>query len=286
MFSFFRNRRWSQPSRSKNKNDLGKHKSIFRPTLELLEDRVTPTTFTWIGTSITENQWENASNWQGGGAGAYPGWSGTAATINDVAIINGDSIYDCPIMQTAHEVAELQISGGLLTLSAELTINDGASVTGGQINGSIDVTGGTLNWTGSCFNYQTPAAGTLTISDNAVGQLIPTSNGGNFFGDNIDVDGPAGQLFLGSFTCCQTITITNDGLMNIWGAGEMSQLTRSRTTIQNNGCFSDGASGTFTMAASVVNTGTMMVYSGSTLSVGYFLGGLGTLQNQGGNLSM
>jgi len=83
-----------------------------RLAFELLETRVTPTTFTWTGAAgAGAAGWNQPGNWNVGG-GTYPGWNGTAATTNDTAVF--DSI---PV--TANRICNLTAPVEIATL--ELT---------------------------------------------------------------------------------------------------------------------------------------------------------------------
>src|SRR5262249_46807398 len=149
------------------------------PQVETLERRITPTTFKWTNLG-GDGIWENAPNWSGGGAGAYPGYNGTAATTNDIAQFAPGANADA-LMQSAHELAQVRLvhpDMGNVVLRGQLTLNNGGFMAGGTIiqrtvagNGPIVISGGTFTWTGGNINYSlsvTTTASTFTVQNGAI----------------------------------------------------------------------------------------------------------------------
>src|ERR1041384_6231058 len=91
------------------KNRVSRTQRHFRPCVESLETRATPTTFTWTNGNRT-GVWEDPKNWARAefSAVAFPGWNGNAATTNDVARF-APLVNDRATMEKAHELARLEI---------------------------------------------------------------------------------------------------------------------------------------------------------------------------------
>lgn len=199
----------------------------FRPTVERLLDRITPTAFTW-STLPVNNNWEEPGNWLGSPANPndYPGFDGTNATTGDTATIGGNVQVT---MQNGHELASLTLQNtftGTLTLQGQLTLNNGGTVAGGTIiqnaagkNGPIHVTGGTFVWTGGNINYSptiATAASTFSISGGATVRFAPTQ-AEPYFGSNISINSLS-VLELSNptpITLVNQPTITNSGKIDI-----------------------------------------------------------------------
>src|SRR6266852_3628043 len=113
-------------------------KRTFRPTVELLETRITPTTFLW--NSIPgAGLWET-DNWTPilpgnilgrNTDGSYPGFNGTTrkATTDDIALF--ERFSSNVTMQKPHELASLNLTkdfGKTLTLQGKLTLDKGGSL--------------------------------------------------------------------------------------------------------------------------------------------------------------
>jgi hypothetical protein len=116
--------RKSRPIRRSNSADNSLVRlSAFRPGLERLEDRVQPSTVTWVNPA--GGDWSNAANWQeqGTGINRVPG-AGDDAVIdlgaNNFTVThsaNADSIHSLT------SKVRLELSGGSLSLAASSTID-------------------------------------------------------------------------------------------------------------------------------------------------------------------
>src|SRR5262249_5236950 len=88
-----------------------------RPSLEALEDRIAPATYTWIGAAGAN--WNVAANWAGGVAGQFPSSDG------DIAVFDGgrnDASVKLPVAVT---IGAIQAKTGYdqeIQLSDTLTI--------------------------------------------------------------------------------------------------------------------------------------------------------------------
>src|SRR5438552_6419209 len=122
----------------------------YRPTLEALESRITPFTYSWIGPAQQGGAiwWDIATNWRNAGAGAppagsYPGYNPTlGSTTDDIAIVRwapGISIQYRDLRGGA---------GGSATLQS-LQVNAGPALTDGELDmtAPLTITGGG-NWSG------------------------------------------------------------------------------------------------------------------------------------------
>jgi hypothetical protein len=178
-------------------------KRTYWPYLEELEQRQTPTTFTWTN-GTGDGKWETANNWGGSDGTSFPGWNGSAATNNDVAVFNGGRANANSTMGSAHTLSAVSLVNnysGKLSLQAQLTLSGGTStMTSGTIlqndgthNGPIVVQASTsFLWYGGDINPSgaggASGASTFTVQQN--GNL--TCNNGfasNNFGDNLNNDG-------------------------------------------------------------------------------------------------
>jgi hypothetical protein len=260
-----------------------------------LGERITPTAFTWINAD-NNGVWEDAKNWSGGdGMTNYPGWNGTAATMNDTASFTGPSIsifgfhinYDSPCtMGQPHTLAQISLDSAYthtLSLQGQLTLSGGASsVAGGTIAqtaaGTIDVQNLTsLTWAGGDIN-PSGAASTFTIESGGTVTFAQRngSAGSGKFGDNLNNSGllVLNNTNTGGDTLVNQPTITNN-------AGAEIRITNSNApiglaipngdpvvTIQNSGLIDMTVGGSYAIADPVNNkaaTASISVQNGGTL---------------------
>jgi hypothetical protein len=158
-----------------------------RPTLSLerLEDRAVPATFNWTGAQ--NSNYNQAANW----TDAANSSNHAVPTSADTAVILGSP--NDPVMNQANSLANLQVSGGLLTISADLTVS-----------GSFSQSAGVVAF-GSNSNH-------LQIGGNV------NRDGGLFQGSvgNVVFNGTAGQTVLDtSFHPYQNLTISNSSAAGV-----------------------------------------------------------------------
>ncbi|MCI0739989.1 MAG: hypothetical protein L0Y72_13170 [Gemmataceae bacterium] len=190
----------------------------FRPIVELLETRTTPTTFRWIN-FLGDNVWEAPQNWfsEVENPNDYPGFNGTAVTTNDVAEFRGNLSDTDVIMATPKELGSLITSNNYsknIRLQAQLTLNSGGQHGTGNIvqktateNGPIILTDGTFTWSGGNINYSPDFAttnGSFTING-AIATFAQPANAPGKFGSDLTVMGGS-ILRLGN---AGTITLVN-----------------------------------------------------------------------------
>ena len=206
-------------------------KNTIRLLLELLEDRTTPTAFTWQG--ATGGLWTTPGNWV---QNAIP------TTGSDVTISNGT----IPAYNTTIELNTLTVgsTSGLALNSGTLTL-DGTSTLNGAISSSISVIAngaatlaGTTTWIGGQFD--TGAAGlwtntgALNIPDSSTGTTNGTfNNEGTFALNSI---GNTTNLFIGGTfdnTAGGSITMSNNINNRIIGTGGPGLINDTGTAPAN-----------------------------------------------------
>jgi hypothetical protein len=158
-----------------------------RPCLEQLEARLTPTTFYWTNDDHN-NQWEDPNNWyHGRPAVMYPGWNGSQATTDDVAIFNGTHSDNCT-MASAHTLAAINLFSdaqagpytGTVNVNATLTLSLGTSLmTCGTILQTAPIfissltsftwTGGDINPTGTTKSFGVAQGGSAIFQNGSPG---------------------------------------------------------------------------------------------------------------------
>jgi hypothetical protein len=160
MFGFF----FRFLERRREPKALPPQRRSFRPCLEVLEDRITPTNSTWVATGGTPQDplsWNNPAAWA---LVAGPGNSQGYPDATDMAIIGngGTSTPGYVIIPSGTaNVAEVSVAFGGLTVNGELDVaqnGNTAGFTGGlgsdsggtlTDNGTIKVTGGPNQLAGS-----------------------------------------------------------------------------------------------------------------------------------------
>ena len=98
-------RRWRR--RSAKKGRPVRREFFARCWVEPLEDRVTPSTFTWNLNG--DGSWTNPANWTGGPAGQYPHSAGDVAVFGNV--ITGTHTVTIPTATTI-TVGSIQLDSG------------------------------------------------------------------------------------------------------------------------------------------------------------------------------
>ncbi len=139
-----------------------------RPTLERLEDRLAPATFTYEWTGLgADNLWSDSANWTNGG----PANAGVDNTV--------DLLFHSNTHQEASSVDNISLTGvptpalGSVTFDAN---NFSNPIAVGYNAGGTDVTGGyTITGTGSMTI--TAAAGITVASGLNLGGITETING-------------------------------------------------------------------------------------------------------------
>jgi hypothetical protein len=125
---------------------------IFRPFLELLEGRVTPSgTYTWKGgTANAANVWENTNNWNKAGTNQpYPGANGS---IDDDVVFDNTATADAFLKSTI-TVNSLNLKPNF-TRTLEVQANAQGNANGLTIAGNVPIfmmQSGTLNLKGSSW---------------------------------------------------------------------------------------------------------------------------------------
>src|SRR5262245_846923 len=120
--------------------------------LESLEDRVLPTTFNW--TSLTDGNWNDPANWNGGGVALPGAGDGGVINVSGITITHSagtDSIKSLTFA-TPFNDSILDISGGSLAISSSSSISDTLRVSSTgtlSLGAALTVSStGTVNWTG------------------------------------------------------------------------------------------------------------------------------------------
>jgi autotransporter-associated beta strand protein len=212
---------------------------------EVLEDRVTPTTFVWTGNAGDSN-WDSLANWTPTvGFGTYPG----AGAAGDIVQFTGIPAQITVTLDLAiSTLAEIDFG-----TASNMTLNN----TGGNVlplTGILDV-GNAFTNTG-LDNISAPLTGTVTTT--VSGGTLQLSNGGkNFAG---------GSAFTANTN--GTLSIDNDGELGNTG----NPITLNGGTLQTTGTFATGR--TVTLGAS---GGTIDVTAGNTLTASGQLTGTGGL---------
>lgn len=229
----------------------------FKPSLELLERRDTPSDFFWYAGGA--GRWEDPNNWGGtaGNPNDYPGWDGTAATTNDTARFSGAN--SAVRMEQAHELASIDLSAATatLTLEAALTLNNGGTMSngtiiqrpaGGTTNGTITLTGsGEFTWTGGSINYSTTVAttpSTFTIDTSAT-LTVANTMGTVDFGSNLYIqEGVLRLSNTSNLALRNRPTITNEGgTIDVTSFGSLT-YDGEKIPIDNEGVIQKSAGGT------------------------------------------
>ncbi len=282
----------------------------YKPTLEELESRMVPATFTWIGSVNGSTNWLTAPNWRAGAgapAGATPGSGGrtndvvTMALTSNVILPSGNNI----------QIASLTMSGvnaGQLTLDSTLTINAGGSMSGGtivqglgkSIGPALVFRGGNFVWTGGNINFD-PTGDTNTIRS-AINVGGNPNGGATFtvqFGAPILDNGnlgstlnvlPSGSLVLDNrapLTLRNNSSISNSGIISITGDGAVMVPQDARPiTINNFGSiFRTRGLGQYLINAALRNLGSIRVESGILSIAGTSKNGY-SIENTSGTIAL
>jgi hypothetical protein len=243
-------------------------KHAFRPEIEFLEGRTTPSVDMWTGANhAVDTNWSDGANWS----------LGRAPTSSDVVQFTNNTSVKSQLstMDQACTVAGLQIDplwGGTINGNGNLTLASGSAneVDSGSINigaGLSVVNNGTLNLTGSgdvTFSGNGTLVNNGTInqagsgglrlygSGNKVVTLDNTATGVYDFQTDSGIVNPGGNYSPGG-------TIINAGLIEKTGGTKTSYINPSATT------------GTLTNTGTIeVNTGTLSLQANTTDTSGSF----------------
>jgi autotransporter-associated beta strand protein len=268
----------------------------YRPTLDVLEDRLTPATHTWTGASTVSPFWSDAANWSGGAPGA--GESGVALIFpSALQMVNFNDITGLTVASVQLTAPNYILSGEAITLIGDTTV--AAANTSGQ--NTLNLTLNQQPFFGGTFAffdhvYDVAGGGTLIVASQITGAPVANSvhktgagtlvldNAGNDYGGTTLID--AGTLAQGIANaappnpCIVAQGATFDmgefdaSLGSLSGAGTVSTppapVVPSRLTIGLNN--SDTTfSGTITGSINLVKAGTgrftlgaISTYTGST----------------------
>ena len=258
-----------ESSRRKRRPVLKKPAVPRRLAIETLEDRLVPTTVSWINAS--GGNWNVGANWS---TGQVPG-SGddavidTAATLS-VVIPSGDGESVHSLTTTANDT--LSITGGALSVAANSTLGGPLSMNGGSltatgagitvaINGTTSVTGGSLFAVGGATlnlpgltSYTANSGQSSLLEAAGTGSTLSLPNltsltvGSNFgtatqfealAGGTVTLTGltaiNTGTVFLESDGVGSTLDVTNLTSVTDNGGFEFSTVQQSNSGIINDG---------------------------------------------------
>jgi hypothetical protein len=288
----------------------------YRPWLELLEDRLTPSTVNWTAYS---GSWIDATNWTDDmGMHRLPTAADDAVIdVGGVAVthsVGSDTVHSLTLSDNAH--ANLVFSGGSLTLESGSAVGstDGFILSGGTVNGTGTLTvssGGTLTWTSGTMSGTTEVAsgGSLQISGTSTKFLSggTLSNAGtvNRSGSGslvLQTGGTINNMAGGLFNFLDDSGITNNGGTSFSNAGTVRKSGGTLTSTiavafhgldgevldAQSGTLGLGGGGSFSGGTAVTATaGTAALTAGMfTASDGASLGSAGALSVTGGSLTV
>jgi hypothetical protein len=265
MFTMLRQfkRLWMRPGHKDRRGIRPAAAGKSSPGLEVLEDRVQPSTFSWTGQG-SDNLMSNGQNWLGGtapsagadlyfGAGAFQliidddlGGGFNSITVADGYSISGQplTVADLTIQQGALElatsatvIADLEIAAGgrlLLDSGTALHTHSGATVSpGGELDadGAIVVEAGNLQDNGAIYSFgQFTAAATVFVGQ-----------GGALVSSGTMTVNPGGSVnTLGTVTVQGTCQIMGGGGVEVNSGGTLDdQGTVTITTATTEGLLID-----------------------------------------------
>jgi hypothetical protein len=220
-------------------------------SIEQLEDRTVPSTFTWVRPEGNPADWTLAGNWQkvGNDAGSYPG-----QTFNgDIAILNNTSVRDVTLnraMGVDTTIAKLEVTAaysGTITISTALIVtaaqqqNVALAMAGGTIatglGQKLTVTSGKFDWTG----------GTIASAGSATVQLQKSVT-----------------LTIGGNVTLDRALILNQGQTSYWTSGNITLNNGSRIQI---GPATTTPANRYDATFNVSSSGTISTAAGATGSI-------------------
>ncbi len=267
-------------------------RAAFRPGMELLEDRVQPSTVTWINPA--GGDWDTASNWS---SGTVPGPADDAVidmVANNFTVTHSTAVADSVNSMTCDDA--LAISNGTILVASSSILNSSLTISGGSLGGTGNLAvGGQFTWLGGTLSGSAGsglvANGGLvfnpggTHADILDGRSLTNNGAAVVTGNNSGIDLAHGAAFNnGSPTNPQaTFSIQVTG----GGAAIYPDDVDSGGVFNNYGTFLSSTL-TLRMAVPFNNSGTVEVQSGSIdlgaggQSSGSFTGDLGTSLTFGG----
>jgi hypothetical protein len=220
-------------------------KQVFRPKIELLEERLAPAVDLWTGANFhTDSNWSDGLNWS----------LGHAPTSSDIAQFSAGNGGPTSVVDGAYTISGLQIDG---SWGGSLYVNNNLTLAAGSTNewdsGNIDVPQG-VTLTNN---------GTLTLNNS--GSLTLGSGGTIQNNGNINQQGLGGLGLSGNGNVATTLNNAAGATYN-FSASPGTSLSASPTGgVVNNAGLMEKTTGTGTAVIAVpfFNTGTVDAASGT-----------------------
>jgi RHS repeat-associated protein len=199
------------------------------PFLEALEDRLLPSTVTWVGGS---GDWSNPSNWSDGTINRLPGPQDDAIiNVQGISVTHGSG---SDTVQSLTVNDPLSLTGGTLAVSGNLAVQNGNTLTlaGGTLTSATVLSGSTLSAVTNTFQTASTLSGvtldgTLNLSFTAFAALVNVSGNLTLNGGTISMGGACQMTFVGS----QTLGGTGSVLFDTSSAGNTGLSVAGGTTL-------------------------------------------------------
>ena len=223
MFGSLSLKSWTQKIRTPQKST-----PKLRRSLDKLEERIVPATYTWTQTAPGSFDWNNPANW--GGGSSYPANPGDVANLT--AALAGDETINLNVAVT---IGTLTL-GSTSSSGAFIIAASGGSLTFQDPSGTADLT--ETNDGGDTINATVILASNLDAVNNSPAVLTVAGNVAN--GSNaITFSGTGNQTYTGVFTGTAVGflpgPVTKDGSGTvILGDGSSGQLTVNAGTLLYN----------------------------------------------------
>ncbi len=226
-----------------------------RLAVELLEDRLVPSTLdVWTG-AAGDNEWTTAGNWASGvpTAGDIAQFTGTGGThANDSVTIAASQTLDGIEIDAGYT--------GTITDNADLVLSSGFAQAGGtfsagsstiSVAGDWSITGGTFDAATGAVVFD-GAAQNLTNGGTALADLTHSGTGTLTLHDTLAVTGTltngSNTLDLNGHTLTAASTVVNGGTLLVDGSFSGSVTVSSPGTLAGTGTLTGNVSGTGTVA--------------------------------------